>query len=93
MSYKITQYTKSRAKEIGAIVKPSKNPKKKIDVFDKDGNFLTAVGAVGYKDYPTYMKEKGKEYADERRRLFKIRHQKNRTKEGSDAWFADQLLW
>jgi hypothetical protein len=39
------------------------------------------------------MKENGKEYADERRRLFKIRHQKNRTKEGSDAWFADQLLW
>jgi hypothetical protein len=93
MSYKITKYTKDRAKAIGAVVKPSKDPKKKLDVFSKDGVFLTSVGAMGYKDYPTYMKEKGKEFADERRRLYKKRHQNNRTKEGSDGWFADQLLW
>lgn len=99
MPYEITAYTKKRAKAIGAIVKPSKNPTKKIDVFSaKDGSFLTAVGAIGYGDFPTFKKEeqegkRPKGYADERRKLYKKRHQNNRTKEGSDGWFADQLLW
>jgi hypothetical protein len=92
MVYKITLYTRRKAKELGVTVKPSHDPKKKIDIF-RDGDFITSVGAAGYKDYPTYWKEMGKAYADERRRLYKIRHQNDRTKKGSDGWFADQLLW
>lgn len=92
MVYQITAYTRKRAKELGVSVKPSHNSKKKIDIF-RDGEFITSVGAAGYKDYPTYWKEMGKAYADERRRLYKIRHQYDRTKKGSDGWFADQLLW
>ena len=52
-----------------------------------------SVGARGYGDYPTYMKEKGKEYADERRRLYKIRHNKHREKLGTASYYADKLLW
>lgn len=29
----------------------------------------------------------------ERKRLFKLRHEKNRHKVGSAAWFSDQILW
>jgi len=35
----------------------------------------------------------GKEYADERRRLYKMRHEKDRNKVGSPGFYADKLLW
>jgi len=28
-----------------------------------------------------------------RRRLYKLRHQKDRMKKGSAGWFADKILW
>ena len=34
MSYKITNYTKNKAKELGVEVKPSHNKGKKIDVLN-----------------------------------------------------------
>ena len=73
MPYSITNYTKQQAKKLGVVVKPSSVKGKKIDVF-KNGEKIASVGAIGYADYPTYMKTKGKAYADERRRLYKIRH-------------------
>ena len=86
--YHITDYTKQKAKEIAVEVKPSTNPKKKIDVY-KDGVFIHSIGARGMGDYPTYMKEKGQEYADERRRLYYIRH----PKESLGELLAKWLLW
>jgi hypothetical protein len=44
-------------------------------------------------DYPSYIKANGKEYADERRRLYKIRHDADRKIRGSDGYYADKLLW
>lgn len=90
--YSITNYTKGKAKKLGVIVKPSTNPKKKIDVF-KDKKKIASIGASGYSDYPTYLKTKGKAYADKRRIAYKARHQKNRSKRGSNGFYADQLLW
>jgi hypothetical protein len=49
---------------------------KKIDVY-KNGQLISSVGALGYSDYPTYIKENGKFYADKRRKLYKIRHNKD----------------
>ena len=92
MPYPITQYTYNRAKKLGVQVKPSTNKTKKIDVF-KNGEKLASVGAYGMNDYPTFMKKRGKEYAKTRRRLYKIRHSKDRKIRGSRGWFADQLLW
>ena len=91
-AYTITNYTKQQAKKLGVIVKQSSVRGKKIDVF-KNGEKVASVGAIGYKDYPTYLKEKGKVYADERRRLYKIRHSKNRNVKNSDGYYADKLLW
>lgn len=92
MSYKITDYTMQQAAKLGVTVKPSTNKKKKIDVF-KNGEKVASVGAKGYSDYPTYMKTNGKEFAEERRRLYKIRHEKDRKEKGSQGFYADRLLW
>jgi hypothetical protein len=92
MAYSITNYTKSQAKKLGVVVKPSSIKGKKIDVFKNDQK-IASVGALGYSDYPTYIKTKGKAYADERRRLYKIRHSKDRNVKGSDGYYADKLLW
>lgn len=96
MSYSISQYTKDQAKKIGVTVKPSKNKGKKIDVFKK-GEKVASVGALGYKDYPTYMKleKKGKVEkgtAKKKRKAYKARHV-HRKKKGTPAYYADQLLW
>ena len=90
--YQITDYTFQQAKKLGVEVKPSTDKKKKIDVI-KNGKKIASVGAIGYKDYPTYIKEKGLTYANERRKLYKIRHSKDRQKVGSNGYFADKLLW
>jgi hypothetical protein len=92
MAYKIKRHTYTQAKKLGVVVKPSKLKGKKIDVFKNDKK-VASVGAIGYSDYPTYTQTKGKKYADERRRLYKIRHQKNRNKRGTPSYYADKLLW
>jgi hypothetical protein len=87
--YKIKDYTRQKAKELGVVVKPSTNKNKKIDVF-KNGNKLASIGAAGMGDYPTYLIEKGKKYADERRRLYNLRHTKDT---GVNGKLAKKLLW
>ena len=90
--YEISNYTKAKAKELGVTVKNSTNSKKKIDVY-KNNNKVASVGAMGYNDYPTYIKQKGKQFADKKRRLYKIRHSKDRKVINTNGWYADQLLW
>ena len=90
--YRITKYTKDKAAKYGLTVKPSKVKGKKIDVF-KNGDKVASVGAIGYGDYPTFIKEKGLEYANGRRHLYKIRHKKDRNVRGTAGWYADKLLW
>jgi hypothetical protein len=92
MSYTITKYTRDRAKALGVVVKKSKNKKKKLDVF-KDKKKIASVGAIDYGDFPTFMRTKGKEYADKRRKAYKKRHQKYRNIKGTNSYYADKLLW
>lgn len=92
MAYTIKNYTKQQAKKLGVKVKPSKLKGKKLDVFKGDKK-VASVGAIGYNDYPTYIQKKGKKYAEERRKLYKKRHQKDRTNRGSAGYYADKLLW
>jgi len=93
MPYRITSYTKGKAKSLGVIIKPSTVKGKKIDVFNKKGDKLASIGAIGYGDYPTFVRKKGLEYADSRRRMYKIRHEKDRHKAGTAGYYADKLLW
>jgi len=90
--YQITDYSFTQAKKLGVEIKPSTQKNKKIDVF-KQGKKITSIGASGYGDYSTYVKTKGKDYADERRALYKIRHAKDRNVKGSAGFFADKILW
>jgi len=87
--YQITDYSYRQAKILGVEIKPSTNKTKKIDVF-KYGKKIASIGAIGYKDYPTFIKEKGKAYADERRRLYHIRHAKDKSLNG---YYAKKILW
>tara|TARA_R110001632_G_scaffold150516_3_gene267991 strand:+ start:3281 stop:3583 length:303 start_codon:yes stop_codon:yes gene_type:complete len=100
MSYSITSYSKAKAKKLKVIIKKSTNNKKKIDVFkevkDKNGKKtlkkIVSIGAIGYKDYPTYLKE-DKNLAEKRRKAYKKRHEKDRHVKGSAGFYADQILW
>tara|TARA_R110000782_G_C14807489_1_gene412443 strand:+ start:768 stop:1043 length:276 start_codon:yes stop_codon:yes gene_type:complete len=90
--YVITNYTKQRAKKLLVNVEISTKKNKKIDVI-KNGKKIASIGAKGYNDYPTYLKSKGKKFADERRRLYRIRHKGENLKIGSPGYYAWFLLW
>jgi hypothetical protein len=95
--YKIKKYTYYQAKKLGVTVKPSTLKNKKIDVYNKKGEKVASVGALGYKDYPTYLEleKKGKVpkgIASIKRKNYKKRHI-HRGKKYSNAWYADKLLW
>lgn len=89
--YEITDWTKKRAKELGYKVKPSSNKLKKIDVF-KDDKKVGSVGAKSYGDYGTYLKTKGKDFADNKRKGYLART-KWCDKAGSNCRLARDLLW
>lgn len=91
--YNIKPYSKQRAQELGVVIKPSKKKNKKIDVFKKDGTKIASIGDSRYKDYPTYLKEKGPEYAKERQRLYFLRHCKMPKDKLSAARLAGAILW
>jgi len=91
--YHITNYTRKRAKQLGVRVDHSANAEKKIDVYDKKGNLLASVGARGMNDFPTYILKRGLKYAKTRRRLYRIRHSKDRNRKGTPGYYADRLLW
>ena len=55
--------------------------------------FLASIGALGYGDYPTFIRTKGQEYADKRRKAYRNRHAKNIAIKGSNGYYAGNLLW
>jgi len=90
--YKISLATKKKAEEMGVSVKQSATKNKKIDVF-KNGKKVASVGDSRFKDYHIYKRDDGLKKANERKRLYKIRHQKTRVKTGTPSYYADKLLW
>jgi hypothetical protein len=92
MPYTITNYTYKQAKKLGVQVKPSTNKTKKIDVYKK-GRKIASVGAYGMNDFPTFIKKRGLKYAKTKRRLYKMRHERDRHVIGSRGYYADKLLW
>ena len=90
--YKIKKYSYDQAKKLNVSIKPSTNKNKKIDVY-KNNKKIASIGDINYKDYPTYLNEKGKVFADERKKLYKKRHEKDRSKINTPGFYADKLLW
>lgn len=101
--YRIKPYTLQRALQLGVKVKPSTNPTKKLDVFDWNKNYITSIGATGFKDFSQYLEDEKnglvpKGYANERRRLYHIRHGQESKKLGdkylgSRSYYTNSLLW
>lgn len=90
--YQITPRQLANARAIGVEIRPSSSPDKKLDVY-RGGKLVARIGAAGYADFDIYLRTRGREYADERRRLYKIRHAGNRSVKGSPGWYADRILW
>jgi hypothetical protein len=90
--YQIKQYSYNQAEKLNVIIKPSTRKNKKIDVYDKQNNYITSIGDRRYKDYPTYLLQ-DKTLADERRRLYRIRHKKDKDILGSSGYYANKILW
>ena len=90
MAYNIKNYSYKKAKEINVEIRPSKKKNKKLDVY-KNGSLIATVGDKRYLDYPNYIEKKGLEYANNRRRLYRLRH-KDDMKKGN-GYYANKLLW
>lgn len=91
-SYKIKPYSYAQAKKLNVSIKVSSNPKKKIDVITPDKKIIQ-IGAAGYGDFPTWLKEKGKAYAYQKRKNYKARHERDRHKKNTAGFYADNILW
>ena len=101
--YTITPYTYKKAKQLGLVVKPSTNKTKKIDIYKQlrlrsrargqQLRLIASVGAYGMNDFPTYIQKRGLKYAKTRRRLYRMRHERDRHIKWSRGWLADKLLW
>ena len=91
--YNIKKYSYDKANELNLKIYPSKNQKYKIDIYDLNNNYIASIGSINYSDYPTYIKTHGLQYANERRRLYKLRHNKDRHKLFSKGYLADHILW
>ena len=85
--YSISHRTEQEARRLGVFVRPSRKHGKKIDVI-RDGEVIASVGARGMGDYHVYLRTMGKEYAMERRRLYRARHRADQIKPNTPAYWA-----
>jgi len=92
MSYEIKPRQRTAAKKLGVTIKPSTRKNKKIDVF-KDNKKIASIGGAGYSDYATFIKDKGKEFADKRRTAYRARHKGEQLKIGSPGYYSWFILW
>jgi len=90
-TYKILPRTYNIAKELNLRIEPSKNKNKKIDVYNKDGSYIASIGDKNYSDYNYYIQSHGIEYANQRKKLYMIRH--NRDINHLRGYLAMRLLW
>jgi hypothetical protein len=92
MAYKPTKRQLLNAQKLGVMIVPSSNFRKKLDVL-RNGKKISEIGATGYMDYDQYIRKEGLTFANERRRLYKLRHEKDRHRKGTAGYYADKILW
>ena len=89
-NYIITDYSYNQAKRLNLIIMSSKN--KKIDVYTINNEFLQSIGDIRYNDYPHYCIIYNKKYADERKRLYHIRHKNGINIVNSKQYLSANIL-
>ena len=73
---------------------PSRNKNKKIDVYTKNNNqFLHSIGDIRYNDFSSYCVIYNTQYANERRRLYHIRHKNGINIVNSKQYLSANILW
>ena len=100
--YKITQYSRDMMKELNKklntdvySIRPSAEPEKKIDIFLRN-EVIASVGDPELPDYPTYIGERGVEFANKRRDAFYNRFRRlPDIKDGkiTNMFWSRYLLW
>lgn len=91
MTYKIKQYSYKQAEKLGVEIKPSTNPKKKIDVF-KNNKKIVSIGAINFLDYPNYL-EIDKEKAEQKKNNYWKRHKNNVNNKNGAGYYSARILW
>jgi hypothetical protein len=87
-----------RALALGYTIKKSDRGKSRYDLF-KGSKYIQSIGHKDYKNFHIYKIEKGKKYADNRRRLYYARHKNTIEKSIKDnnltsaAYLAWKILW
>ena len=76
---------RARAKALGVTVQPSTRQHKKLDVY-RNGQYQVSIGDLRYSDFLQHGDP-------ERRRRYKLRHEKHRHVKGTPSYYADRILW
>ncbi len=97
MVYTITEYSKTKAKELNVEIKLSEYKNKKIDVY-KNNKKVASIADVKYNDFPTYLSMEnkgidGKGYANQRRKLYQIRYRKDLDNKNGNGYYSHKILW
>jgi len=96
MTYQITSRQRANARRLGVSIKPSTVKGKKLDVFKgtgKDKKKVASIGAASMMDFDRWKAKEGIEKANARRKAFRSRFAKQRTKVGTPAYYASEILW
>lgn len=88
--YSIKKHSYDAAQRLGLIIEPSSKGNFKIDVYDKQGEYICSVGDKRYGDYPSFLESHGIAYARARRNAYHNRHKKDT---GIRGHLALRLLW
>jgi hypothetical protein len=91
--YHLRPYHKLKARQLGVVIRPSPKAPYKIDVFTKEGEYITSIGNRKYKDFIIYAEEEGFDVAERRQALYRKRHKVDSQVEGSRGYFASRILW
>ena len=100
--YVIKQYTLDKIKELNEKldtsdfnIKLSKDPNKKLDVYLREKKIAT-IGDINLLDFPSFVEERGIEFANKRRDAFYSRFKRlPDIKDGEiqTIWWTRWLLW
>ena len=100
--YTITQYSRDKIQELNSklntsdfSIKISEDPSKKIDVFLQNKK-IVSIGDINLGDFPTFIEERGLEFANKRRDAFYSRFKRlPDVKDGKiqTIWWSKYLLW
>lgn len=91
--YHLRPYHKLKARQLGVNIKPATKAPYKIDVFSRDGEYITSIGDRRYPDWLSIVEEKGHDEGERRRHLYLKRHAKDSQVPNSRGFFAANILW